>query len=258
MLREQCSLAPPWEALFGALRQGNVDDLMIIGQMGQSLDGQVATANGHSHYINGAAGLTHLHQLRALVDAVVVGVGTANADDPQLTVRRIAGPNPARVVIDPGGRLSGRSRLLADDGVRRFVVMAAGRKGTFSGAEVIGIPASAEGRLSPPAILAALAERGMRRVLIEGGPTTVSRFLASGCIDRLHVVVSPIILGSGRPSFTLDPIDRVDQALRPAVHLHMLNGEVLFDCDLSAYRVPLWRAKKSKWPTVIEDTPAAT
>jgi riboflavin biosynthesis pyrimidine reductase len=69
----------------------SVDGLMVVGQIGQSLDGRIATESGHSKYINGPAGLTHLHRLRALVDAVVIGVGTAIADDPQLTVRRVAG-----------------------------------------------------------------------------------------------------------------------------------------------------------------------
>src|SRR5262245_15144180 len=98
-------LSPPWEALFGPLRRGRVDDVMAVGQLGQSLDGRIATPSGHSHYINGPAGLAHLHRLRALVDAVVIGVGTALADDPQLTVRRVSGPQPVRVVIDPNGRL---------------------------------------------------------------------------------------------------------------------------------------------------------
>ena len=85
----------------------------------------------------------------------------------------------------------------------------------------------------------------MRRVLIEGGPDTLSRFLAAGCLDRLHVVVAPIILGGGRPSFSLDPIDRVDQALRPPMRIHPLDGELLFDCDFAARRAPIGRAKKS-------------
>ena len=93
---------------------------MVVAQIGQSLDGRVATETGHSHYINGPAGLAHLHRLRALVDAVVVGVGTALADDPQLTVRRVSGPHPARVVIDARGRLPGGAKLLANDGVRRL------------------------------------------------------------------------------------------------------------------------------------------
>ena len=95
-----------WDELFGALRKGTVDDLVVVGQIGQSLDGQIATTTGRSHYISGPEGLDHLHRLRSLVDAVVVGVGTAAADDPQLTVRRVTGPSPARVVIDPRGRLS--------------------------------------------------------------------------------------------------------------------------------------------------------
>src|SRR5262249_50964780 len=111
------ALPPPWEELFGPLRRSRVDELVVVGQLGQSLDGRVATPTGHSHYINGAAGLDHLHRLRALVDAVVVGIGTALADDPQLTVRRVAGPQPARVVIDPDGRLPPNARLLANDGV---------------------------------------------------------------------------------------------------------------------------------------------
>ncbi len=69
------------------------------------------------------------------------------------------------------------------------------------------------GHIAPAAILAALAERGFRRILIEGGAETISRFLAAGCLDRLHVVVAPIILGSGRASLTLAPIACVDQAL---------------------------------------------
>src|SRR6201994_806357 len=87
--------APPrWESIFGPLRAGRVDDLVVVGQIGQSLDGRTATMTGHSHYINGSDGLDHLHRLRALVDAVVIGVGTAVADDPLLTVRRGGGPPP--------------------------------------------------------------------------------------------------------------------------------------------------------------------
>ncbi len=218
---------------------------MVVGQLGQSLDGRVATATGHSHYINGPAGLNHLHRLRALVDAVVVGIGTALADDPQLTVRRVAGPQPARVVIDPGGRLPAGAKLLAADGVRRLVVTAGTRPPLPAGIEIVELPKS-EGQIAPATILRALAEKGFRRLLIEGGANTVSRFLVAGCLDRLHVVVAPMILGSGRPGFTLPEIERVDQALRAPMRVHMLDDEVLFDCDLSAQRVPVGRANTSR------------
>src|SRR6201999_3295729 len=121
-------LAKPWDEFFAPLRQGMLDDLMVVGQFGQSIDARIATAGGDSHYINGPAGLAHLHRLRALVDAVVIGVGTALADDPQLTVRRVRGPQPARVVIDAGGRLPSGAKLLANDGVRRLVVTGLGAK----------------------------------------------------------------------------------------------------------------------------------
>jgi riboflavin-specific deaminase-like protein len=234
-------LPVPWEDIFGPLRASKVDDVVAIGQLGQSLDGRIATSSGHSHYINGPAGLNHLHRLRALVDAVVIGVGTALADDPQLTVRRVSGPQPVRVVIDPRGRLPGSARLLAEDGVRRIVLTANGvRPSTPPGVELVGLPVSG-GQLPPSAILAALKECGLNRILIEGGADTVSRFLAAGCLDRLHVVVAPIVLGSGRAGLTLPPIDRADQALRLAMHVHRLDDEVLFDCDLSALRVAVNR-----------------
>ena len=86
--------------------------MVVVGQCGQSIDARIATPTGHSHYINGEAGLVHLHRLRALVDAVVVGVGTAIKDDPLLTVRRVEGPSPARVIVDPSGRLPPGARVL--------------------------------------------------------------------------------------------------------------------------------------------------
>jgi diaminohydroxyphosphoribosylaminopyrimidine deaminase/5-amino-6-(5-phosphoribosylamino)uracil reductase len=238
-------LPAPWEDLFGPLRAGRVDDIMVVGQLGQSLDGRVATPTGHSRYINGPSGLAHLHRLRALADAVVIGIGTALADDPQLTVRRVSGPHPVRVVIDPGGRLPGSARLLANDGVRRIILTTNGvRPALPEGIEIVRLPKSG-GQIAPSAILAALAEHGLRRILIEGGSDTVSRFLAAGCLDRLHVVVAPIVLGSGRVGLSLQPIERADQALRMPIHVHRLDDEVLFDCDLSAQRVPAGRASRS-------------
>jgi diaminohydroxyphosphoribosylaminopyrimidine deaminase / 5-amino-6-(5-phosphoribosylamino)uracil reductase len=238
MLRgSENSLPPPWEEIFGPLRQGLPGDPIVVAQFGQSIDGRIATASGHSHYINGADGLAHLHRLRAIVDAVVIGVGTALADDPQLTVRRVAGPSPARVVIDPNGRLPPAARVLADDGVRRLVVVRDRAVTNLSpGVEMLGLPAT-RGTIPPAAILAALAERGFRRILIEGGADTVSRFLAAGCLDRLHVVIAPIIVGDGRPSVRLPAIERIDQALRMPMRAHLLGEEILLDCDLSGHRI---------------------
>jgi len=243
--RERQPLPQAWADVFGPLRKGTVDDFVIVGQIGQSLDGRVATESGHSKYINGPAGLVHLHRLRTLVDAVVVGVGTAIADDPQLTVRRVSGPQPARVVIDPKGRLGADARMFADNGVRRLLITEQGTRCTApSGVEVVTLPV-ADGQFAPSAILTALGRCGMRRVLIEGGADTVSRFLVAGCLDRLHVMVAPIILGTGGPGLILPSLDRADQAPRMPVRVHKIEDDVLFDCDLSAQRVALCVAKKS-------------
>jgi diaminohydroxyphosphoribosylaminopyrimidine deaminase / 5-amino-6-(5-phosphoribosylamino)uracil reductase len=243
--RGQHPLPQAWADLFGPLCSGTVDDLVIVGQVGQSLDGRVATATGHSKYINCPAGIEHLHRLRALVDIVVVGVGTAVADNPQLTVRQVAGPQPARAVIDPSGRLGANAKLFADDGVRRLLITTDGSRATPPpGVEVITLPAE-DGNIAPSAIVASLAGAGMRRILIEGGADTVSRFIAARCLDRLHVNVAPVILGAGGPGIELPPLERADQAHRMQVRVYKIEDDVLFDCDLSDQRIAIGVAKKS-------------
>jgi riboflavin-specific deaminase-like protein len=233
LLRAGQRLPEPWESRFGGLRLKSARQRLTVGQLGQSLDGRIATASGHAQYINGAEGLAHLHRLRAVVDAVVVGAGTVRTDDPQLTVREVAGPNPARVVIDPRGSLPAAARAFAPDGIRRLVILREDAPApSIEGVEAVRLPLT-DGVFAPAAILEALAARGLRRVLIEGGARTLSYFLACGCLDRLHVVVAPVILGSGVAGLALPPIDRMSEALRVPMRAHALGDEVLFDCDLS-------------------------
>jgi riboflavin-specific deaminase-like protein len=204
---------------------------LVFGQMGQSLDGRVATANGHSQYVNGPAALTHLHRLRALSDAVVIGVGTALADDPQLTVRHSDGADPMRVILDPRGRLPADARCLRPNGAQRVVVSSAPGD-VHAGIEQIVLPVI-DGAFAPHALVEALAARGCKRILIEGGPTTLSRFIAAGVLDRLHLMIAPMIIGSGLSALKLPPIDRLDASLRPATRVFRLpDGDLLCDCDL--------------------------
>ncbi|MGZ6243664.1 MAG: RibD family protein [Candidatus Binataceae bacterium] len=221
---EHSPLWPVYAPLIIAAREQRP---LIIGQAGQSLDGRVATAQGHSHFINGPAGILHLHRLRALVDAVVVGAGTVVADDPQLTVREVEGPHPARVVIDPECQAATGAQCMADTGVRRIVLCRNPGK-TSDGVEVIQISP-----FEPRAMLSALHDRGFQRILIEGGPTTLSKFLTQDCLDRLHLLVAPMIIGSGKASLQLAEIDTLHEAIRPVVtHYALPGGDVLFDCAL--------------------------
>lgn len=232
-----CQVPQPWRALFGCFTEDRGGRPWFIGQLGQSLDGRIATPSGHSHYINGKAAIVHLHRLRALVDAVVVGIGTALADDPQLNVRHVPGPNPARVVIDTKGRLPPDAKLLRDDGCRRVIVTESNTQiATPAGVELLRIARGPDGQLDPLAICHGLSALGFRHVLIEGGMTTLSAFLARGCLDRLHIAIAPIILGSGPVGMTLPPIERVDQGLRPSTALYRLGQDLLIDCDLATSR----------------------
>jgi diaminohydroxyphosphoribosylaminopyrimidine deaminase / 5-amino-6-(5-phosphoribosylamino)uracil reductase len=219
------------DALFAPFEAGTTDRPFVVAQLGQSLDGRIATLSGDSKYINGASALDHLHRLRARVDAVVVGVGTVVADDPLLTVRRVSGRNPARIVLDPSGRVPAQARCLRHDGAERIVVCREEAKAPQA-PEILRL--AADGCfMCPRAIVAALGGRGFRRLLIEGGARTISYFIDAGCVDRLHVLVAPLIFGSGKAALDLKPIGVVSEALRPTVQAHVLpGGDVLFDCDL--------------------------
>lgn len=221
-----------WDALYGPLLQPEALP-WVIGQLGQSLDGRIATPTGHSHYVNGRDAIVHLHRLRALVDAVLVGVGTAVADDPALTVRHVAGPDPCRVIVDPRGRVPPASKALRDDGARRIVVTGPlAAPSVPAGVEVLRLPLDADGSIDPGAIVEALAARGLARLLVEGGAATLSRFVAARRVDRLHVAVAPLIIGSGPTGLTLPAIDRLDEALRVRARTFLLGDDVLWDVVL--------------------------
>jgi riboflavin-specific deaminase-like protein len=205
---------------------------LTIGHLGQSLDGHIATASGDSYYVTGPDNVRHLHRLRALSAAVVVGAGTVERDDPQLTVRHVAGPNPVRVVLDPSARLDARRRVFTDGAAPTLVVHAVGVDAPAPGdAEIVRVPAADES-LALDVLLERLRERGLRCVFVEGGGTTVSRFLEADLLDRLHVAIAPLLTGRGRPGLTLPGRERIADCLRPAHRVFTMGGDVLFDCDL--------------------------
>ncbi|MGF1649701.1 MAG: RibD family protein [Hyphomicrobiaceae bacterium] len=217
----------------------------VVAQLGQTLDGRIATRTGDSKWINAPAALDHLHRLRAHVDAVIVGAGTIVADNPRLTVRRCAGQSPARIAIDPSARLPDAMTWLAEDGVRRLVVTSTqadlkpGRAVLARGVEIVRLEPRPDGRIAPRDIVAALAERGFAKFLIEGGAATVSKFISDEAVDRLHVLVAPVIIGSGQAGLVFEPIDRISEALRPATRVFpFADGDVLFDCDLRTATPP--------------------
>lgn len=182
------------------------DGCFVLGRLAQSLDGRIATRSGASFWISGPGDVLHTHRLRALFDAIVVGAGTVRADDPLLTTRLCAGPSPVRVIVDTDRRLGAGPRVFGTDGPPTLLVCADDAPGAdgAGAAEVVRLPRAGDGSgVALDALLATLAARGLRRVFVEGGGVTVSRFLAAGALDRLHVTVAPLLLGAGIPGFSL-------------------------------------------------------
>lgn len=223
---------------------------LCFAQVGQSLDGRIATPSGDAQAVSGPQGLCHLHRCRALADAVVVGARTALADDPRLTVRLVPGRNPARVVIDPRGRVPGDAAIFAADGVRRIAVQAVAARRP-PGVETITLPAP-EGWIAAADIRAALAAAGLGRILVEGGGVTIAGFLEAGLLDRLHVAIAPVIIGAGPSGLRTKPIARLADALRPETRVYGLGTDVVFDCALGP-----GSASTSRWPTTHEPAPLA-
>jgi diaminohydroxyphosphoribosylaminopyrimidine deaminase/5-amino-6-(5-phosphoribosylamino)uracil reductase len=168
-----------------------------------SLDGKVATARGESQWITGAEARLDGHRLRHVHDAIMVGVGTALSDDPQLTARAEpeGGRQPVRVVVDSQLRLDPAARMLRS-GAAPVVVAGltgadAGRRSRLeaAGAEVLGFKANRAGRVPVRELLRHLGERGLLSVLVEGGPTLLGALQADALGNRLVAYLAPIVLG---------------------------------------------------------------
>ncbi len=202
----------------------------VIAQLGQSLDGYIATQSGASHYVTGPESLIHLHRLRALCDAVIVGWRTVVADDPQLSVRHVSGESPLSVVIDIEGKLPASHQvfLRQTPGALRLTGASVPALEEVR-SESVGLD---NGRANPQAVIDLLSQRGCKKILIEGGGAIVSSFLNAGVLDRLHLSVAPLLLGSGRRGIARPAAAKIQDALRLHGQQYAMGTDVLFDFDL--------------------------
>ena len=231
---------PLFAPLLGA--PAATDGCFVLGRIAQSLDGRIATASGASRWIGGREDILHTHRLRALCDAVLVGAGTLRADDPQLTTREVEGPSPARVVLDTDRRLDGTQHVF-HHGPPTLLLCAedAPARPAPGKARVVHLPRDGAGLLSLAHALAFLAAEGLRRLCVEGGGITLSRFLAAGMLDRLHVTLAPLLLGAGIPAFTLPAAASPAQGLRVEWTVYPIGADLLLDIPLHRVRPPSCR-----------------
>ena len=206
----------------------------IVGHLGQSLDGCVATQSGDSRSMTGRENIAHLHRMRALCDSVIVGAHTVAADDPRLTTRLVAGDNPVRVVLDPRRRLHARYRVFCDGAAPTLLVC--GRDQIASSgprhgqAEAIGIGCHG-GRLDIAELRQRLKERGLGVSFVEGGGATVTAFLEAGLLDRLQLAVAPQLTGNGRPGLRLPAVASMRDSIRPRCRVFRMGEDILFDLE---------------------------
>ncbi len=198
----------------------------------QTLDGRIATRSGSSRWISGPEATRFAHELRAEADAVIVGSGTAIADDPLLTVRLIEGRHPIRIVLDARARLPPGSKLLSDASTTTIhATCSPDRPAPAPHVEAWCLPPDPGGiGVDLDALLARLLARGVARIVVEGGSCLITAFLRRALVDRIIVTIAPMILGKGIDSVGDLGIESLDRALRFApVRVFSLGDDVLIE-----------------------------
>lgn len=164
----------------------------VSAKFASSLDGRIATRTGESRWITGEAARAQSHRLRHQHDAILVGINTITADDPELTTR-IEGHDsrqPLRVVLDSQLRIRQSARVVGPN-----TLIATTKSGRVGAAEVLKLPAGTDGRVSLPALLDELGRRDLISLLVEGGGEVHASFFASNLVDKVYAYLAPILIG---------------------------------------------------------------
>ncbi|MGC5344689.1 bifunctional diaminohydroxyphosphoribosylaminopyrimidine deaminase/5-amino-6-(5-phosphoribosylamino)uracil reductase RibD [Streptomyces sp. DT171] len=189
----------------------------VLWKYAATLDGRIAAADATSRWITSPESRADVHRLRAEADAVVIGSGTARADDPQLGARGVEGAvQPLRVVVDTDATAVRPGARVLDDTAPTLIAVAPDADTARLPAEaVLRLPRAATGPgLDLHALLAALHGRGVRSVLLEGGPTLAGAFVAAGTVDKVVGYLAPALLGAGPAALADAGISTISQALR--------------------------------------------
>ncbi|MFK7857404.1 MAG: RibD family protein [Granulosicoccus sp.] len=238
--------------LYLPLLRHSTGDEVITAHLGQSIDARIATRSGDSFYVTGEENRKHLHCLRALSDAVIVGSGTVMADDPQLNTRAVVGDSPVRVIMDARARLQAPLKIFSDGLARTILVHQSsanldGRAMHF-GPRVVDrsghIVSQVERWVVPDTdeslpvgrLVALLKKQGLRRLFVEGGGITVSRFFEARVLDRLHVAVAPLLVGEGTEALQLKGVMEMMHAHRPPHAIYRMGEDILWDFDVSTIK----------------------
>ncbi len=204
----------------------------VLLKLAQTLDGRIATRNGHSKWITGEAARKRVHLMRSRADAVLVGIDTVMADGPRLTVRHVDGRQPRRIVLDSRARTPLDARVLNGEAPATVCVTDAAPadriealKGT--GAEVLVLPGG-DGSIPLAPLKSALGRAGIVTLMVEGGSRVAASFLRERAVDRIACFIAPRILGAGIPSIADLALDDLSKAIQlNDTRVEQLGGDLL-------------------------------
>ncbi|MFC1965125.1 bifunctional diaminohydroxyphosphoribosylaminopyrimidine deaminase/5-amino-6-(5-phosphoribosylamino)uracil reductase RibD [Chloroflexota bacterium] len=194
---------------------------LVTVKFAQTLDGRIATATGDSQWISSAESQRLAHKLRATNDAIMVGIGTILADDPQLTVRLVKGRNPSRIILDSRSRIPLDSKIVRSQGAAPTIIATTSRadKEKLSrlremGIEVLVTREDEAGEIDLCHLFRTLGQRGISSVLVEGGAGVITSLLRRNLADKLVIIIAPKIMGKGTEAVGELNITDVNQALK--------------------------------------------
>jgi diaminohydroxyphosphoribosylaminopyrimidine deaminase/5-amino-6-(5-phosphoribosylamino)uracil reductase len=208
---------------------------LTVGHFGPESDDSRSHVGDAGQLVRTREEQVHTHRMRALFDAVILGVRTVLWDDPQMTTRLVPGPHPTRVILDPHGRLENARQVLTDTKAPTIICVDPAllpQRTNYGHLDYLGVPTGPDGFDGRALLQALRATFGLHRVFVEGGSTTVSRLLTAGLLDRVQVSVAPVVLGSG-PVLRLSPLSALQETLSPSCRHFRLGSEAFFDFDLS-------------------------
>ena len=188
-----------------------------VSHFAQSLDGRIATVSGDAKWIGNTANLVHAHRMRALCDGILIGAKTLVRDQPQLTVRHVPGANPTRIVL---GSTFDHLDYLQQTSSAPICLIQSEASAPHPGVDTVQLTCD-NGLISSAEILAALYQRGIHSVYIEGGAMTTSHFLRERALDVVQLHIAPMIFGSGLNAFAMPQIQYTADSIRFASHTYV-------------------------------------
>jgi len=199
----------------------------IVGHLAQSLDGFIATRSGESKYISCKQNIEHIHRIRAISDVILVGARTILLDNPCLTTRLVKGNNPMRLILDPNNKLKGVEKVFKHHDKNGFRII--GSNELSKEENIFKLPI-VKNTFKLNHLIDLFKKLNKKIIFIEGGGYTISEFYKNNCLDRLHLCLSPTIIGKGKSSFLIENKKSMKDFKNHDIRYYKMGEDIL--CDM--------------------------